>query len=71
MDKYIDEIINGLPKEQAEFLEAHRPESVDYVWEHENQPASGFLRECAEKYPDDGLTKKMLKSLEDLGGKNG
>ncbi|MBR3256573.1 hypothetical protein IKG10_02820 [Candidatus Saccharibacteria bacterium] len=70
MDKYIDEIIKGLPKEQAEFLEAHRPEFVDYTWDHENWPVSGFLRECAEKYPDDNLTKTMLDSLNNPGVKN-
>ena len=64
MDEYINELIKELPKEQAEFLDAHRAEFVDYVWDRENWPLAGFFSVCAEKHPDDELTKKMLVSLK-------
>lgn len=71
MQEYIENIIKNLPKDQAEFLDTHRAEFTDYVWDHENWPLYGFFHECAEKYPDDEITKKMLKSLESPGDKNG
>lgn len=63
MHEYIEDIIKKLPKEQAEFLDAHRAEFVDYLWEHENWPLAGFLEECAEKYPDDETARKILESI--------
>ena len=64
MDEFIDNIIKDLPQEQADFLEAHRADFVDYMWDHENWPLAGFFHEYAEKYPDDDLTKKMKASLK-------
>ena len=64
MFEYIEDIIKKLPKEQADFLDTHKAEFVDYLWEHEDWPLLGFLKECAEKYPGDEITEKMLKSLK-------
>lgn len=64
MHEYIEDIIKKLPKEQVSFLSAHKAEFVDYLWEHEDWPLLGFLKECAEKHPDDKATKEMLKSMK-------
>ena len=49
MDEFIDNIIKTLPKEQAEFLKAHRAEFVDYIWDHENWPLEGFFAKMQKK----------------------